>query len=107
MVIVGYARVSTEGQILDLRKFGCTEIFRENASGADREHPQLMAVLGRVRKGDTLVVVRIDRLVRSARASAGSSSAKACARTPAPRPGRTGQHQGLARPGARAGLDRA
>ena len=42
MAIVGYARVSTEdqsteAQILDLRKFGCTEIFRENASGADRE----------------------------------------------------------------------
>ena len=42
MVVVGYARVSTEDQsterqILDLEKFGCTEIFRENASGADRE----------------------------------------------------------------------
>ncbi|WP_247881524.1 recombinase family protein [Skermanella sp. TT6] len=70
MAIVGYARVSTEdqsteAQILDLRKFGCTEIFRENASGADRERPQLKAVLSRVRKGDTLVVVRIDRLARS------------------------------------------
>jgi DNA invertase Pin-like site-specific DNA recombinase len=56
---------STERQILDLEKFGCTEIFRENASGADRDRPQLKAVLGRVRKGDTLVVVRIDRLARS------------------------------------------
>jgi DNA invertase Pin-like site-specific DNA recombinase len=70
MAVVGYARVSTEdqsteGQILDLEKFGCTEIFRENASGADRDRPQLKAVLGRVRKGDTLVVVRIDRLARS------------------------------------------
>jgi DNA invertase Pin-like site-specific DNA recombinase len=70
MAVVGYARVSTEdqsteGQILDLQKFGCTEIFRENASGADRDRPQLKAVLGRVRKGDTLVVVRIDRLARS------------------------------------------
>ena len=55
MAIVGYARVSpedqsTEGQILDLQKFGCTEIFRENASGADRNRPQLKAVLGRVRE---------------------------------------------------------
>ena len=65
MAVVGYARVSTEGQILGLRKFGCTEIFRENASGADRERPQLKAVLNRVKKGDTLVVVRIDRLARS------------------------------------------
>jgi DNA invertase Pin-like site-specific DNA recombinase len=70
MAVVGYARVSTEdqsteGQILDLRKFGCTEMFRENASSADRERPQLKAVLNRVRRGDTLVVVRIDRLARS------------------------------------------
>lgn len=70
MALIGYARVSTEdqsteAQILDLRKFGCTEIFRENASGADRERPQLKAVLTRVKKGDTLVVVRIDRLARS------------------------------------------
>ena len=70
MSLIGYARVSTEeqsteAQILDLKKFGCTEIFRENASGADRERPQLRAVLTRVKKGDTLVVVRIDRLARS------------------------------------------
>ncbi|ALJ39379.1 MULTISPECIES: recombinase family protein [Azospirillum] len=70
MALIGYARVSTddqstEAQILDLKKYGCGEIFRENASGADRERPQLKAVLTRVRKGDTLVVVRIDRLARS------------------------------------------
>lgn len=70
MALIGYARVSTEdqsteAQILDLKKAGCAEIFRENASGADRERPQLKAVLNRVRKGDTLVVVRIDRLARS------------------------------------------
>jgi DNA invertase Pin-like site-specific DNA recombinase len=70
MAVIGYARVSTEdqsteAQILDLKRFGCTEIFRENASGADRERPQLKAVLNRVGKGDTLVVVRIDRLARS------------------------------------------
>jgi DNA invertase Pin-like site-specific DNA recombinase len=70
MALIGYARVSTEdqsteAQILDLRKYGCLEIFRENASGADRERPQLKAVLNRVGKGDTLVIVRIDRLARS------------------------------------------
>lgn len=70
MALIGYARVSTEdqsteAQFLDLKTFGCTEVFRENASGANRERPQLKAVLNRVRKGDTLVVVRIDRLARS------------------------------------------
>lgn len=70
MGLIGYARVSTgeqstEAQILDLKAFGCGEIFRENASGADRERPQLKAALNRVGAGDTLVVVRIDRLARS------------------------------------------
>ncbi len=70
MALIGYARVSTEdqsteAQSLALTQYGCTEIFRENASGADRERPQLKAVLTRVGKGDTLVVVRIDRLARS------------------------------------------
>jgi hypothetical protein len=54
-----------EGQILELKKYGCTEICRENTSGANRERPQFKAVLNRVGKGDTLVVVRIDRLARS------------------------------------------
>lgn len=70
MTLIGYARVSTEdqsteAQFLALKTFGCTEIFCENASGADRERPQLKAALSRVKKGDTLVVVRIDRLARS------------------------------------------
>ena len=46
IAVVGYARVSTEDQsterqILDLEKFGCTEIFRENASGADHDRSQV------------------------------------------------------------------
>lgn len=70
MALIGYARVSTEdqsteAQFLELKRFGCTEIVRESASGADRERPQLKAVLARVRRGDTLVVARIDRLARS------------------------------------------
>ncbi|MGY0781935.1 recombinase family protein [Azospirillum argentinense] len=69
-MLIGYARVSTEdqsteAQFLELKRFGCTEIVRESASGADRERPQLKAVLARVRRGDTLVVARIDRLARS------------------------------------------
>ncbi|MFM2042905.1 MAG: hypothetical protein RLY86_1481 [Pseudomonadota bacterium] len=70
MAKIGYARVSTEeqsteAQVIELKRFGCTQIFQENASGADRERPQLKAVLDRLRPGDTLVVVRIDRLARS------------------------------------------
>lgn len=70
MALIGYARVSTEeqstdAQVLALRNHGCTEIFCESASGADRERPRLKAVLSRIGKGDILIVVRIDRLARS------------------------------------------
>jgi len=44
---------------------GCVEIFEEHASGGNRARPVLARVLERVAKGDTLVVVRIDRLARS------------------------------------------
>jgi DNA invertase Pin-like site-specific DNA recombinase len=68
--IIGYARVSTESQDLEpqiaaLRAVGCTEIVKEKSSGADRERPELTVLLGHLRKDDTLVVVRIDRLARS------------------------------------------
>ena len=70
MPLIGYARVSTEEQDLApqldaLRAAGCTELFEEHASGASRARPQLQAALARVRRGDTLVVARIDRLARS------------------------------------------
>ena len=66
----GYARVSTEGQDLEpqlvaLRAAGCTEVVEERASGTDRGRPELAALLVRLRRDDTLVVVRIDRLARS------------------------------------------
>src|SRR5689334_7727449 len=68
--IYGYARVSTEGQDLEpqlaaLRAAGCIEMVREKASGADRTRPELSRLLARLRRGDTVVVVRIDRLARS------------------------------------------
>jgi len=68
--LIGYARVSTEDQNLGpqldaLRAAGCAEVFEEFASGASRARPQLAAALTRVRRGDTLVVARIDRLARS------------------------------------------
>lgn len=69
-IVVGYARVSTEGQDLEpqtaaLRRAGCTQVVEEKASGTDRARPELAALLARLRSGDTLVVVRIDRLARS------------------------------------------
>ena len=70
MALVGYARVSTEEQDLApqldaLRAAGCAEVFEEHASGAGRARPRLAAALARLRRGDTLVVARIDRLARS------------------------------------------
>ena len=70
MPTYGYARVSTEGQDLEpqlvaLQAAGCGEIIEEKASGTDRNRPELAQLLGRLRRGDTLVVVRIDRLARS------------------------------------------
>ena len=69
-MLVGYARVSTQDQKpalqLDaLRSAGCEKIFEEKASGAQRERPELTAALAFVRKGDTLMVWKLDRLARS------------------------------------------
>src|SRR4051794_38385916 len=70
MALIGYARVSTEEQQTDpqldpLRVAGCREIFEERASGGSRSRLELLRCLERVGPGDTLVVVRIDRLARS------------------------------------------
>ena len=67
---IGYARVSTGEQTLDLQldalqKAGCGTVYRETASGAKADRPVLDEVLTYVRKGDTLVVWRLDRLGRS------------------------------------------
>lgn len=70
MASIGYARVSTEeqtteGQIDALKAAGCTTVFTENGSGGDPKRPVLANTIASLRKGDTLVVVRIDRLARS------------------------------------------
>jgi DNA invertase Pin-like site-specific DNA recombinase len=67
---VGYARVSTQDQNPELqldalKAVGCEKIFEEKASGARRDRPELMAGLDYLRKGDTLVVWKLDRLARS------------------------------------------
>jgi DNA invertase Pin-like site-specific DNA recombinase len=65
----GYARVSKNDQSLDiqiqkLKQSGCDEIFQEKASGAKDNRPQLKLLLGKLRKGDAVCVVRLDRLGR-------------------------------------------
>ncbi len=67
---IGYARVSTGEQTLDLQldalaAAGCEKVFTETASGAKAERPVLAEVLAYLRPGDTLVVWRLDRLGRS------------------------------------------
>ena len=69
-MFVGYARVSTQEQNLDLQiqaleKAGCEKIYTEKASGARRDRPELMNALDYMRKDDTLVVWKLDRLARS------------------------------------------
>lgn len=71
-MLIGYARVSTTDQNLDLQldalsKAGCERIFEEHASGARDDRPELAAVLSHARAGDTLVVYKLDRLGRSIR----------------------------------------
>jgi DNA invertase Pin-like site-specific DNA recombinase len=73
MAKVGYARVSTtdqdyELQLTALKKAGCEEIFSEKRSGTSIEgRSKLQECLTYLRRGDTLIVVRIDRLARSMR----------------------------------------
>jgi DNA invertase Pin-like site-specific DNA recombinase len=69
-MLIGYARVSTYEQTLALQqdalqKAECTKIFTDTASGAKTERIGLEEALNYVRKGDTLVVWRLDRLGRS------------------------------------------
>ena len=68
MALVGYARVSSVGQSLDVQldKLGhCDKVFQEKKSGASGQRPRLNDCLEYVREGDTLVVTRLDRLARS------------------------------------------
>jgi len=68
---IGYARVSTSDQNLDLQldvlKKDCSRIFKEKASGANRARPELQRLLDQLRPEDTVVVWKLDRLARSTR----------------------------------------
>ena len=67
---IGYARVSTDDQRMDLQRdaltaAGCEKVFTDTASGAKAARPGLDEALSYARKGDVLVVWRLDRLGRS------------------------------------------
>jgi len=71
-MLIGYARVSTSEQNLDLqldalKKAGCEKIYEDVASGSKTERKGLNNILSYVRTGDTLVVWKLDRLGRSLR----------------------------------------
>ena len=71
-MLIGYARVSTDEQNLDLQlahlnEAGCQQIYTDKVSGTKATRPGLTDALSHLRSGDTLVVWRLDRLGRSLR----------------------------------------
>jgi len=69
-MLIGYARVSTTGQNLDVQKqkleqAGCKKIYQEKRTGFDRRRPQLEKMLKEIAQGDTLIISSLDRLARS------------------------------------------
>jgi len=67
---IGYARVSTQDQNLELQldaleQDGCERIYQEKKSGKNKERPELEQTLAQLRPGDTVVVWKLDRLGRS------------------------------------------
>ncbi len=72
IMLIGYARISTieqdtKAQVTALQSAGCELVFREKASGGRWDRPELHKLLSQLRKGDVLVVWKLDRLSRSLR----------------------------------------
>jgi DNA invertase Pin-like site-specific DNA recombinase len=72
MAVIGYARVSTDGQTLDgqhaaLKGAGADKVFAEKVSGVKTDRRQLQRAIEALRSGDVLLVTRLDRLARSTR----------------------------------------
>jgi hypothetical protein len=97
--LVGLARVSTDGQDVQLERdalteAGCGRIFEEKVSTRSTDRPGLAAALDYLRPGDTLCVWKLDRLGRSVKdvltiAGVCTSAASACGSSPAPWPAAT------------------
>ena len=69
---IGYARVSTDAQETHLqmdalKRAKCARVYQEKVSGAKTERPELMKLLDNARKGDIVIVWKLDRLARSLR----------------------------------------
>jgi len=69
---IGYARVSTDAQETHLqmdalKRARCSRIYQEKASGSKADRPELMRLLDNARKGDVVIVWKLDRLARSLR----------------------------------------
>lgn len=69
-MIFGYARVSTQDQNLELQldalnKFGCERIFQEKMTGTRKDRPELEEMIRLLRKGDKIVIYKLDRIGRS------------------------------------------
>ena len=70
MSLIGYARVSSKDQSLDiqiekLQAYGCQKIYKEKVSGVDANRPELIKCKEYLREGDTLVITKLDRMARS------------------------------------------
>lgn len=70
-MLIGYARVSkgdeqsNAAQVAALRRAECEQVFEEKASGGRWDRPELQRMLGQLRRGDIVVVWKLDRLSRS------------------------------------------
>src|SRR4051812_12847633 len=67
---IGYARVSTNDQNLDLQinelqKAGCEKIYQEKVSGKLKDRPELESMMNQLRSGDQVIVWKLDRIGRS------------------------------------------
>jgi DNA invertase Pin-like site-specific DNA recombinase len=69
-MLIGYARVSSTGQSLEvqhmaLKAAGCEKVFKEKVSGAKSHRAELTKAIAKLKSGDVLMVTRLDRLARS------------------------------------------
>src|SRR5580704_17151270 len=91
MSIIGYARVSTQDQDLSaqlaaLKTAGASTVYREKISGVRADRPQLKKMVAALKRGDLVIVTRLDRLGRSVRELLSSPSSTRSALASAPWP---------------------